>query len=280
MSPVQRDSTGWLVCRRPAPNAVARLVCLPYAGGGANVFYGWEAVLGPRFEVWTATLPGREKRLREAATASMASVADPLANAVLRLPGPVALYGHSMGGLIALEVARRLDRAGAPPSWLLVGAAPAPQRSYEGIDPDDASDDDVVRWMRSLGGVSEAVMQDAELLEVVLPVLRQDLRLCARYRYVQEHRLSCPVHAFLGSRDRFTPAGRMLGWADTTTGPYLLEEVDGGHFFLHERRESLLASISATVRRGQGVVADVAATGDRTPAATDSRVRGSGVHQR
>src|SRR5215207_9362848 len=113
-------TASWLVRQRPAAAATTRLVCVPHAGGGASAFHGWDGALGADVEVYTATLPGRERRFDEPAHTSMAGVADPLADAVSLLDPPVALYGHSMGGLIAVEVAHRLSAAGRPPVALFV----------------------------------------------------------------------------------------------------------------------------------------------------------------
>ena len=125
----QTAGRSWFAFQAPRPDARLRLFCLPYAGGGASFYRPWIERLAPDVHVHPVQLPGREARLREHAFERIepliASLADVLG---AHLDRPFALFGHSMGALIAFELARELRRRQAPvPVRLLVSGHPAPQ---------------------------------------------------------------------------------------------------------------------------------------------------------
>ncbi|HEY0193511.1 MAG TPA: alpha/beta fold hydrolase, partial [Kofleriaceae bacterium] len=94
----------WITRPQLHPGAALRLICLPYAGGGASVFRTWPAALPPQVEVWAIELPGRETRAREAPLASRRALVQQLTEALMpRLHAPFAIYGHSMGSLLAFD---------------------------------------------------------------------------------------------------------------------------------------------------------------------------------
>jgi surfactin synthase thioesterase subunit len=236
-------TVSWLARQRAAATAEVALVCVPHAGGGASGFHGWGAALGAGIEVHTAALPGRERRFAEPARSSMARVADPLAEAVAALPLPVVLFGHSMGGLIGLEVAHRLTAAGRPPAALIVAGTPAPGRRLSARLVSTMDDDRLVEWLGDLGGLPAEVLDDRHLLGLLLPTVRADLLLCETYRYRAAAPLTCPVHAFAGADDVFAPAADMAGWAAVTTGAFHRRELPGGHFFVRDARAEVTAAV-------------------------------------
>lgn len=98
-----------LKCLAPRPMASLRLLCIPFAGGGTVTFRRWAALLPPHIEAFAVQLPGREDRLREPALDDWQSMMDALIEAVAPLPFlPTAIFGHSLGAVIALELGRRM----------------------------------------------------------------------------------------------------------------------------------------------------------------------------
>ena len=233
----------WLARQRAAPDAELALVCIPPAGGGAAGFHRWGAVVGDDIEVYGTALPGRERRFAEPACSSMTAVADPLAEAVAALPLPVVLFGHSMGGLIGLEIAHRLTAAGRPPAALIVAGSQAPARRLHRISLSTMDDDRLVAWLADLGGLPVELLDDRHVLSVLLPTLRADLLLCETYQYRAAAPLACPVHAFAGTDDPFVTVRDMRGWADVTTGAFHQQELSGGHFFVRTARDEVTAAI-------------------------------------
>lgn len=244
-----RRSSLWLACAQARPDAGMRLVCLPYAGGGASAFWPWSEDLGPSVEVWSVQLPGRERRYAEPPLTSMADAVPPIADALAsRIQPPFALFGHSMGGLLALETAQSLQRRGGPtPVRLFVSGTRAPQLPATG-DAHILDDRQLERWLVTLGGLPKDLRADRQLLAMILPTVRADLELCGRYEHRPQPPLSCPIVTFAGADDALAPAEDMAGWAACTTGGFSLTVIPGDHFFVHQHRRSVTSVIAHAIR--------------------------------
>jgi surfactin synthase thioesterase subunit len=224
-------ASGWL--RRPArrPNASLRLVCFPHAGGGASAYWQWPRLLPPEVEVLAVQYPGRQDRFADPFADSLVEMADPIASEVAALAGPVALFGHSMGALVAFEVARRLRGAGPQaPRRLVVSAHPAPTRPRTSKPAGD-SDEEVLAYLRELGGAGAGLLEDPDLRELTLPMVRNDLRMVRNYRYVRQPPLDCPISAVAGAQDRSCPAEHMREWGAQTSARFDLAVLAGDHFY-------------------------------------------------
>lgn len=244
----------WLSRMRPAPQARVRIVCLPAAGAGAAAYLDWPGLLDPDVEVWCAQLPGRERRFGEPALSSADAVAGPLAEEIsVLLPRPYGLFGHSMGGLLAFEVARR-----TAPAHLFVSAARAPHLGLPGA-PHLATDAGMLAWARDLGGVPDEL--DRAMVELLIPTLRADLRLCADYLDGGVRRpVPVPITAFGGADDPLATPEALAEWAAVTTAGFERITLPGGHFYL----ETEAVAVTAAVRdRLRSTVDTVAAEGIR-----------------
>jgi medium-chain acyl-[acyl-carrier-protein] hydrolase len=245
------ETTTWLTNPRPAPDARLRLFCVPYAGSGPSAFRTWPAALPASVEVRPVQLPGREGRFREPAHTRLVALAAALAEGLLDdLDRPFAFFGHSMGALVAFEVARQLRRRGAPaPAGLVVSGRPAPQLGPRAAPLHALPDDKFVAALAARGGLPEAVRQDPELLAVVLPALRADLVACETYAYMAEPPLDCPVTAYGGLQDPQAGWSDLQAWAQQTTARFGLRMFPGGHFFLHGAQPQVLAALARDVEQ-------------------------------
>lgn len=209
----------------------ARLVCLPPAGGGPSLFRAWRAIPGLAIE--TPGLPGREGRFREPPASSLAALADRLAEEIApRLGGRFALFGYSMGGVLALLLAERLARRGLPgPEALFVLGSAPPDRLNAAIAGLHARES-AAFWaeIARIGGTPAAVIASAEMRELFEPALRADFRLCETYRHADRgFRLDCPVHVFLAEADHLVHAEDAAAWAGHSRGPTRVRRIPGGH---------------------------------------------------
>ena len=234
----------WWLIPRPVARPRVRLMCLPYAGGSAAIYQPWAAALPADVELWVAQLPGRGRRFGEPCAERIDQLLDGLAPALATSECAYALFGHSMGAALAFELARRARRDGAPAAaYLLVSGlrAPgcAPREEIHAL-PDDA----FVAELRKLGGMRDEVLREPELLSVLLPMLRADLRLVATWKSAREPPLSMPIAAFGGLSDAAVPVADLESWREHTLAGFSVHLFPGGHFFLHEAREALIALLS------------------------------------
>jgi len=239
----------WITCPAPNPAARLRLFCLPFAGGGASVFRTWARAL-PRFiEVCPVQLPGRENRYGEPPYTDILRLADALAGQMEPfLQKPFALYGHSMGALLSFELARTLQRQGAPrPLTLFLAAHRAPHLSPRRAPIYALPDEELVHALRRLGGLQELVAEDRELLDVFLPTLRADLTSCGLYGYSPDAPLDCPLHLYAGRNDAEVPPEDMEPWSEHSTKSSSLRIFPGGHFFLRSDAEALMQAIAGAL---------------------------------
>jgi medium-chain acyl-[acyl-carrier-protein] hydrolase len=162
---------------------------------------------------------------------------------------PCAFFGYSLGALIAFEVARSLRWANLPPlRHLFLAAKGSPRLKPPHPPRSSMSDEELLFELKRIGGMREAVLQDRELLELFLPILRADFALNDHYQYKSSEPLSCPVTVFGGTADREVPLPALMDWELETRSSFSLVEVPGDHFFLHSHtkliQEQILRKLS------------------------------------
>ncbi len=250
----------WFAYREVNPRARLRLFCFPYAGGGASAYRGWAAALPADVEVCPVQLPGRESRLREPAFDRPAPLIAALADALQAHLGlPFAFFGHSMGAMLSFELARELRRRGnSLPLHLFVSGRRAPQVPSREPDIHDLPEAEFLRRLRELNGTPEEVLQHAELMRLLLPVLRSDFAVNETYVFQPEPPLDLGISAFGGLEDIEVTREDVTGWSEHARGSFRLRMLPGDHFFLHSARELLT----------QSVARDLAEIGDRIDADT------------
>jgi medium-chain acyl-[acyl-carrier-protein] hydrolase len=239
----------WLPYRKPRPGARLRLFCFPYAGGGASLYRGWQEELPPTLDVCAVQLPGREGRLRDAPVAELTRLVPLVADGLApHLTPPFAFFGHSMGAVLAFELARELRRRGKPgPVHLFASACPAPH-----LPDDDAThalpEDELIARLRALGGMSEEILAHRELMEMILPVFRADASITETYRHAVEPPLDVPFTAFGGLTDDKATRADLDAWRQHTARAFALAMVPGGHFYIQGAgRAPVVAAVARTL---------------------------------
>ncbi|MFZ6030207.1 MAG: thioesterase II family protein [Chloroflexota bacterium] len=237
----------WILRPRPVPWARLRLFCFPYAGGAASIFYPWCQGLPEFVEVCPIQLPGREARIGEPLFARMNYLLPMLVQAIRPyLDMPFALFGHSLGSLLAFELARHLRKHCLPlPAQFFASGHQAPQverLSSEMLHP--LPEAAFIEKVREMNGTPEAVFQNEELLRLFLPILRADFTLAETYSYEAAPPFSCPITVFSGEQDPEVTEEGLDAWREQTTGRFKRYNFPGDHFFLHTEREELLKTLS------------------------------------
>ncbi|MFJ6936688.1 thioesterase II family protein [Streptomyces sp. NPDC101132] len=227
------------------------LVCLPFAGAGASFYRPWQRLAEPYgFDVLPLQLPGRERLIdqepyRDASTAADGLLADLLA-ALGDSPEPrrIALFGHSLGAVLAYELARRL--VGTPGVTLVRLFAsgsphPAEQRARRATGLDD---DAFLERVNEFAGYTHEALQDPEMRELILPTLRADVEMHESYVPDAEQVLPVPVTSLRGTADTLVSREEAAAWARTTTGGYHEAELAGGHMYLTDSAPELIRTVA------------------------------------
>ena len=218
-----------------------RLFCLPYSGASAMAYSRWRRSLPEWLQVRPLELPGRGMRMDEPLQRDIRRLASQLADEIsAELERPYALFGHSLGGLLAFELAHALRERGLPePLALFASATAGPARRDVSEYTVAKTDAQLIARLRELNGTSEAVLANPELMQLMLPILRADFLLCGSFTHDQRPPLPLPIHVFGGKQDSVR-AEQLLDWQLDTSRVFSLDLFEGHHFFLVEQEIPLL----------------------------------------
>jgi medium-chain acyl-[acyl-carrier-protein] hydrolase len=243
----------WIVFRKPNPQARLRLFCFPYAGTGAALFRAWPDGLPADVEVCPIQFPGRGTRLTEAPFTHLSLLVQALVPVLGPLLNkPFAFFGHSLGALVGFELARELRRRfGVQPARLFVSAAHAPQIPARHRPIHALPDLEFLEELRRLNGTPEELLEHAELMQIMLPILRADFAVYETYAYSPEPPLTCCVSGLGGLQDRRVSRADLDGWREQTEASFSLRMFPGTHFFLNTAQQMLL-EVLAQELRGDG----------------------------
>lgn len=220
-----------------ALEAELSLFCLPYAGGSTMAYRGWSQRLAPRIQVRPAVLPGREVRILESPEIDVGELARAVAAAADR---PYAIYGHSMGARLALDLVPELIGLGAAlPERIIVGGCRPPHRELL-TRLAHLPDEEFIRRVTDMGGMGLELFAAPELRAILLPVLRSDFEQIENRASCDPQPLPVPITAVAGLADPQADAADMVGWAAHTSADFQLYTLPGEHFFLHSERDGLL----------------------------------------
>lgn len=229
--------TAELKCLAPRPMARLRLVALPFAGAGANLFRPWANEMPAGVELFALQLPGRENLIGEPPLKDWPTLVEAAATAIDRLaPSSLALYGHSLGAVLGLDLARRIEDKGRHRLVRLVAAArPWPGAMNRTSSSDlavlDLSDDELIERMRGAYGETPVSMRDEDVRSVVMPALRADLTALLDYRGAPSRPISAPITVIAGDVDPATRNADLSAWRAATSGAFATRIVAGGHYF-------------------------------------------------
>lgn len=228
---------------RPRAEAAIRLFCFHHAGGGSSLFRPWAAGLASYAEVVLVELPGRENRRDEPLKHSLDEVIDELLPAIVGLlDKPCVLFGHSMGALLVLELARRLQAAGQGASLkkLFFSACHPPHLPRRTIS--QLPDAEFLRTLESMGGTPANVLAHADLMAMFLPILRADFSICESSSDYPAPLLSCPIVVYGGIDDAIS-LDDLASWRRYGGASFQMKLFPGSHFYLKTHRSLVLRNL-------------------------------------
>lgn len=257
--PAQPQSR-WFLSGTDEPRAVPRIFCFPHAGGNSRAFLSWQSRLRVPAEIVAVCVPGRGHRLAEPAPGSVAELADGAAEAIAAADDqPVYLFGHSLGAVVAFEVARRLR--GLPVLRHLIASgcsAPALLPTQRVVEASRLEGRAFAEAVGFFGGLAPEIVAAEELHDVLLPGVQADFRMVAGYQY----RPACPLPIGLtlinGREDPHISEAALQRWADEVSAPPVYRWTHGGHFYF-EGRPQVVTDVLDNVLQAEGARAIPAA---------------------
>ncbi len=233
----------WLIELDAGMERQATIILFPFAGGSASYFRDWPGK-EPQFSFYSAELPGRGYRFAEPFASSLTECAVAIADSILKwLNGPIYLAGHSMGSLIAAEVACVLEQSGLSVAYLLVSGCGVPGSKRQAID------GDLIDHLISLGGIPSELSESADFMRMFKSIFTSDIGLIDAYVPREDLKLSCPITVYSGDSDKTVQYVDVKAWDKVTASECNFVSMEGGHFYrsgtLSELREELIKRIQA-----------------------------------
>ncbi|WP_433695090.1 thioesterase II family protein [Paraburkholderia phenoliruptrix] len=244
------------------------LVCLAHAGGSVALYRDWSQRLPSYVQVRTLELPGHGMRRFSPPHTEWPALVEQLADELLTLidgGAPFALFGHSMGSLVGLELMHALRERGKPgPVWFGASATISPARRKHETHWLNCSHAEMIACLRERGGTPAELLDDADFVDFMLPLLRADFHLCGMHPAHRTARIvpagspvmpDCPIDVFVGRNDPATAnSADVEAWAEETRGACTVHWFDGGHFFVDTAREAVLAVVAGSLAKRVGPV--------------------------
>lgn len=239
----------WIRQTRANTHARLRLFCFAHSGGGASFFRNWGESIGTDIDVYSLQLPGRENRRSEPPFTQFTPLIETLADVLLPyMDLPFAFFGHSLGALISFELARQLRRQGRRgPAQLFVSGRRAPHIPRLETSIVSLPDSEFIAEIQRFHGTAPEVLQNKEVMELFLPLLRADFSLYESFVYASERALHCPISVFGGDDDTEVSLENLMAWKVHTSSMFKLHIFPGDHFFLRKAEVQILQIINRDV---------------------------------
>ncbi|MVO88421.1 alpha/beta fold hydrolase [Streptomyces sp. p1417] len=236
------------------PDAGIRLFLLPHAGSGAIIYRDWGRLLPSDVAAQAVTLPGRHNRHEEETYEDFEPLLDGLYEAVLDEidDRPFAFFGHCLGAQLAYRLTVRLEREGERGPLVLGTSGWSPIGFYQPTEEESRLPDaQMLEWIKRLGSFPAEVYDNPEMLALVIPALRADLRVSAQY--VDDGAgVSCPLASYGGSTDPLQQApDAMSHWARRSPRYLGHSEFPGGHFYIDNHALAVTTDFARHLHRFQ-----------------------------
>jgi medium-chain acyl-[acyl-carrier-protein] hydrolase len=230
----QSPSNPWFFIPQPKPQAQSRLFCFHYAGGSATIFFNWAKALPESIELIAVQLPGRGNRFKETFITDMKIAVEDLSKIIPSLlDKPYMTFGHSLGSVLSFELVHELRRnnMNLPHTMILAGrGAPGTQRPRENLH--DLSEQDFIKTLKEYNGIPDFVLNNQEMLDLFLPIIRADFTLLESYQYQTSIPLANTIIALAGKDDPKITIENVAKWSNHTSGNFTHHVLAGDHFFI------------------------------------------------
>ncbi|MGW7579476.1 thioesterase II family protein [Streptomyces sp. NPDC054765] len=237
-------------CARPVVDPKVRLFLFHHVGGSRVLFHGWDDRFPTAWEVFSVDAPGRGRLHDVAPRDSVGALVEFLRSELLPLMDrPFALFGHSMGALVAYELVRQIEAEKGPqPVWLGISACDVSSKSAAGGSRADFSDEELQAWLARAGGTPLEVVRHPLTWGTLSRLVRSDLRVVESWRPQEGAQpVSSALSVFGGRADALVRPERLMDWAPLTRRFQGRHLYDGGHFYLQGNTQPVIRQITDSV---------------------------------
>lgn len=243
-----REDVVWSLPEGQATGTLSLLV-LPHAGGNAHSYANWRDHLPPDVRLLVGQYPGRGARFGDDLPVDMDDLARPVFECLPPDTGDLIVMGHSMGALVAFEIATRLTAAGRAPLAFIASSCRAPHLvNPRPVHPERFDDDQLVAAIKARGGTNNAILDEPDLREIIIPSIRADFAIDDGYRFAGAiQTLGCPVTVLGGDVDDIVPDEALPEWAHTTSGGCTVDLLPGGHFYFQDQLPRFMSLITSVI---------------------------------
>jgi surfactin synthase thioesterase subunit len=247
-SVANREDVVWSLPEGPATGTLSLLV-LPHAGGNAHAYTEWRDQLPDSVRLLIGQYPGRGARFADPLPTTIADLAEPVLACLPPDTSDLVVLGHSMGSLVAFEIARLLTENGRPPLAFIASACRAPHLANPSpVHPERLDDDELVAAIKARGGTDDGILDEPELREIIIPSIRADFAIDDAYRFTgADEVLACPVTVIGGDTDPVVPVAALPEWSRTTSAASAVQVLPGGHFYFQQQLPRFLSLITSVI---------------------------------
>lgn len=232
-----------------------KLFCIPYSGGSSSIYFKWKRLLNENIDLRPVETAGRGRRMKTSFYKDIAAAADDISNIILSELGeePYAIYGHSLGSLLAFETYYCLKKKGAhEPIHIFFSGRKAPNEMGDKTEFYKLPERRFLEVLFEYGKSNYELMQSRELLDIFIPILRADYRIAETYEYA-EHKMKimCDFTVVNGKNDFSIMKSDMNMWKSFAGKNYTITYINGEHFFITDNCKDTVDLINSVLSRPQ-----------------------------
>lgn len=245
------DNSKWFPYLKPTSEHKFRIFCFHHSGAGASVFRKWLTFFSKNIDIVPVQLPGREGRFSEPFISRIDPLIEQLLPAILNLCDlPFAVFGHSLGGLLAYIVTLELEKYKLFPKHLYVSACLPPHEIQKRTPIYDLNDKKFLKVIESYRGLPSAILKNTDMLKLLLPRFRSDFELFESSTNFVDTSVNTPINVYYGSQDTVVPEKKIKTWDGYTTNSCIYKKYPGDHFFYQSLQEQVCQAIESNLNLG------------------------------
>ena len=242
--------TKWIQYEHSAENPKHRIFCFPYAGGSALFYAKWYTHISSHVDVFPIQLPGRESRMKEKPIRDMNEALERIIRHIEPLlTENYSFVGHSMGSIMAYEVAKRLAQKKCKmPERIYISGALPPDLLGQSEKIHEMSDEDFCNRLMGYDNLQPDMLEHEEFYKFFLPIIRADFEMIETYRPMGYWKMPCDVTILSGTEDPFVPIENLEQWDRYCEKKPDIVTFSGNHFFLKEHVEEVCGIINENMK--------------------------------